>query len=164
MTSRFQMGSSHEVVQTNGGISKRRGPNYPVEDDDGVECSGKACTARVIADCVAVCCCPCAIINFLTLAFFKVPWMMGRRCLSHLSKKNKKKKIQDEGKDGISKVEQGQNGDLGKVTNIEEDHEDEAGSSKYSARFEAERVWLELYKVDNLGFGRVSFNGIQSLG
>lgn len=32
--------------------------------------------------------------------------------------------------------------------------------------FEAEKVWLELYQVGHLGFGRVSFtgSGIQSLG
>ena len=26
---------------------------------------------------------------------------------------------------------------------------------------EAERVWLELYQIGHLGFGRVSFTGIQ---
>lgn len=30
-----------------------------------------------------------------------------------------------------------------------------------SARFEAERVWLELYQIGHLGFGRLSFTGIQ---
>ncbi|KAI3808724.1 hypothetical protein L1987_24683 [Smallanthus sonchifolius] len=133
-------------------------------EDGGVECSGKACqscTARVMADCVAVCCCPCAVINFFTLTFLKLPWMMGRKCLRHLGSKRKKKKLlKNEGKDVISRKEQGENGNSGKVNTIEED---ETGSRKYSARFEAERVWLELYKVDNLGFGRVSFNGIQSL-
>ncbi|XP_076905158.1 uncharacterized protein LOC143560834 [Bidens hawaiensis] len=148
---------------TKGNINKRSHPNQA--EDDGVECSGKACqscTARVIADCVAVCCCPCAVVNFFTLALFKLPWMMGRR---YLSKKKKKKKLKNEGKDGISRKDQGENGNLGKVTAVEgKDEDDELGSGKYSARFEAERVWLELYRVDNLGFGRVSFSGIQSLG
>ncbi|MFS7956262.1 hypothetical protein Hanom_Chr07g00652531 [Helianthus anomalus] len=146
--------------QTHARTEKRRGGNQ-VEDDGSMECSGKACqscTGRVIADCVAVCCCPCAVINFFTLTFLKLPWMMGRRCLS---KRKKKKRLQIEGKDEISRKDQGENGDLAKVTNIEEVEE---GSCKYSARFEAERVWLELYRVDNLGFGRVSFSGIQSLG
>ncbi|KAK9071695.1 hypothetical protein SSX86_008124 [Deinandra increscens subsp. villosa] len=146
--------------ETTAGINKRYSRNQ-VEEDGGVECSGKSCqscTGRVIADCVAVCCCPFAVINFFTLAFLKLPWMIGRRCLGHLGKK---KKLQNEGKDGISRKEQGENGDLGKVTTIEEE---EGEGNKYSARFEAERVWLELYKVDNLGFGRVSFSGIQSLG
>ncbi|XP_076944815.1 uncharacterized protein LOC143615603 [Bidens hawaiensis] len=144
------------------GINKRSHPN--LAKDDEVKCSGKACqscTARVIADCVAVCCCPCAVVNFFTLAFLKVPWMMGRRYLS--KKKKKKRKLKNEGKDGISRKDQGENEDLGKVTAVE-GKDDESGSGKYSARFEAERVWLELYRVDNLGFGRVSFSGIQSLG
>lgn len=85
---------------------------------------------------------------------------MGKKCLSNLNKKNSnKKKLKNKGKDVISRKEQGENGDFEKVTAIEENEE-----TKYSARFEAERVWLELYRVDNLGFGRVSFNGIQSLG
>ncbi|KAJ4882813.1 Uncharacterized protein Rs2_32906 [Raphanus sativus] len=33
--------------------------------------------------------------------------------------------------------------------------------SRISARVEAERVWLELYQIGHLGFGRVSFTGIQ---
>ncbi|KAM0022642.1 hypothetical protein Hdeb2414_s0023g00630851 [Helianthus debilis subsp. tardiflorus] len=115
-----------------------------------VKCYGKSCQScagRVIADCVAVSCCPCAVVNIFTLAFLKLPWMMGRKCLGN---KNKKKKlIKHEDKDGSSRREQGAI---------------ELGSCKYSARFEAERVWLELYKVDHLGFGRVSFSGIQSLG
>ncbi|KAG2251404.1 hypothetical protein Bca4012_098878 [Brassica carinata] len=32
--------------------------------------------------------------------------------------------------------------------------------SRTSARVEAERVWLELYQIGHLGFGRVSFTGI----
>ncbi|XP_071738984.1 uncharacterized protein [Rutidosis leptorrhynchoides] len=142
------------------GITKRSCRN-PVEDARGVKCSGKSCkscTARVIADCVAVCCCPCAVVNFFTLTFLKLPWMMGRKCLS----KKKKLKIV-KGTNVIPRKEQCENGDLGKVTAIVEDDE-EMDNNKYSARFEAVRVWLELYRVDHLGFGRVSFNGIQSLG
>ncbi|CAN7026927.1 unnamed protein product, partial [Brassica oleracea var. botrytis] len=32
--------------------------------------------------------------------------------------------------------------------------------SRTSARDEAERVWLELYQIGHLGFGKVSFTGI----
>ncbi|KAK1410102.1 hypothetical protein QVD17_36635 [Tagetes erecta] len=74
--------------------------------------------------------------------------------------KQRKKKLRNEGKDGSFVKEEGLNADSAEATDIEE----EQGGCKYSARFEAERVWLELYKVDHLGFGRVSFNGIQSLG
>ncbi|KAI3520759.1 hypothetical protein L1887_10210 [Cichorium endivia] len=153
--------------ETTAGISKRSSRNQ-VDDGGGVDCSVKSCqscTGRVIADCVAVCCCPCAVVNLFTLAFLKLPWMVGKKCLSNLGKKKKReKKLKIEDKDGISRNENGENEASGKVTAIEEEEEEDDGSHKYSARFEAERVWLELYRVDNLGFGRVSFNGIQSLG
>nr|GEV29049.1 hypothetical protein [Tanacetum cinerariifolium] len=149
-------------------ITKRCTRNNIVVEADGekVECSSQSCqscTARVIADCIAVCCCPCAVVNFFTLTLVKLPYMMGRKCLGNMAKKKKKKKSLKNGeKDVISRKEQGENVDLGRVTAIEE--EVDVGGTKYSARFEAERVWLELYRVDNLGFGRVSFTGIQSLG
>lgn len=38
------------------------------------------------------------------------------------------------------------------------------GEEEEERMFEAEKVWLELYQVGHLGFGRVSFTGIQSLG
>ncbi|GKD33504.1 hypothetical protein Tco_1249013 [Tanacetum coccineum] len=149
-------------------ITKRCTRNNIVVEADGekVECSSQSCqscTARVIADCIAVCCCPCAVVNFFTLTLVKLPYMMGRKCLGNMAKKKKKKKSLKNGeKDVISRKDQGENVDLGRVTAIEE--EVDVGGTKYSARFEAERVWLELYRVDNLGFGRVSFTGIQSLG
>lgn len=68
------------------------------EEGDGgetIECSGKycrSCTAGMIADCVALCCCPCAVFNCLALAFVKAPWMVGRRCLGFGKKKRKRKK------------------------------------------------------------------------
>ncbi|KVI09164.1 uncharacterized protein LOC112511244 [Cynara cardunculus var. scolymus] len=143
------------------GITKRSGV---AEEGGGAECSGKSCrscSARAIADCVAVCCCPCAVVNFFTLTFLKLPWMMGRKCLANNKKKRKKKKLKDV---GVSRNEQEEDGALGKATAIGGGESEEGSHNKYSARFEAEKVWLELYRVDNLGFGRVSFNGIQSLG
>ncbi|XP_076908655.1 uncharacterized protein LOC143565613 [Bidens hawaiensis] len=135
--------------ETTTGISQMSSQNQ-------VTCPGKSCqscTARAIADCVAVCCCPCAVVNFFTLTLLKVPWMMGRKCLDNKSKKKKDK-------DATSRKEHGETWGSRKVTAI---GEDQPGSRKYSARFEAERVWLELYKHDHFGFGRVSFNGIHSL-
>lgn len=68
-----------------------------VDDGDGdpIECTGKSCkscTAGVVADCVALCCCPCAVIDILTLAFFRIPWTMGRKYLGKSKKSEKKKK------------------------------------------------------------------------
>ncbi|KAL6141655.1 hypothetical protein ACLB2K_059943 [Fragaria x ananassa] len=67
-------------------ISRAKKRRYPIDDDNGdrVECSDKycrSCSADMIGDCVALCCCPCALVNLLTLALVKVSWMVGRKCL-----------------------------------------------------------------------------------
>ncbi|KAF8096745.1 hypothetical protein N665_0302s0019 [Sinapis alba] len=167
------------------------------------KCSGKRCrswAAAAIADCVAVCCCPCAIINFLTLTFVKVPWIIGRRCLGGCSrKKNNKRRLHKrqrrckinsedefhhysnhqcrfETAEGDEKRGGGGGDDDdhrfvverdGSLMKEEEDEEEKTTSnggdeeSRTSARVEEERVWLELYQIGHLGFGRVSFTGIQ---
>ncbi|XP_076957983.1 uncharacterized protein LOC143633593 [Bidens hawaiensis] len=142
----------------------RRKHGHPVEvtGDPEAGCSGKSCrscTAAVIADCVAVCCCPCAVVNIFTLTFFKLPWMIGRKCLNLGNKKRnklKQKHIEKDNKDPsvISRKDEGLET---KIENVVKGEEEE------SARVDAEKVWLEMYKVDQLGFGRVSFTGIQSL-
>ncbi|XP_009125991.1 uncharacterized protein LOC103850942 isoform X1 [Brassica rapa] len=161
-----------------------------------VKCSGRSWAAAAIADCVALCCCPCAIINFLTLTFVKVPWMIGRRCLGGRRKKQNKRRLhkrQRRGKinseDGFhhynnrkfetavedEKCGGGSGGDddddhrfvVERDGSLTKDEEEKTASvsgseeSRTSARVEAERVWLELYQIGHLGFGRVSFTGIQ---
>ncbi|KAM1565649.1 hypothetical protein ACFX1Z_044427 [Malus domestica] len=148
---------------------------YAVDDGAGdrIECTGrfcKSCSGALIADCVALCCCPCALVNFLTLAFVKVPWMVGRKCLGLGKKKGQKREKRRKCKGGRSSkrgiewvVERGE--EEGKVPEISwrgGDGEEEMECD--SARQEAERMWLELYQIGHLGFGRVSFTGIQSLG
>ncbi|XP_076943524.1 uncharacterized protein LOC143613791 [Bidens hawaiensis] len=142
----------------------RRKHGQPVEatGDPEVGCSGKSCrscTAAVIADCVAVCCCPCAVVNIFTLTFFKLPRMIGRKCLSLGNKRRKKLKHSEKHKD--PSVVSGK--DEGLEMKIENVGGEEAKEEEECERVDAEKVWLELYKVDQLGFGRVSFTGIQSL-
>ncbi|CAF1885456.1 hypothetical protein Bca4012_047890 [Brassica carinata] len=71
---------------------RRRHYNHHTHGDQ-VKCSGRSWAAAAIADCVALCCCPCAIINFLTLTFVKVPWIIGRRCLGGRRKKQNKRRL-----------------------------------------------------------------------
>ncbi|KAL2523329.1 hypothetical protein Fot_27252 [Forsythia ovata] len=142
---------------------------HAVVDDDGVDpitCTGKSCqscTAGVIADCVAVCCCPCAVVNLLALAFIKVPWMVGRKCFG-MGKKNrrleKKRKCERSYSDccgdtfGISGKGRVNGGTVSEIVSPEEELPD-----NFSAGFEAEEI---LYEIGHLGFGRVSFTGIPS--
>lgn len=166
-------------------VNSRDGPKrksrYTVDEIDGgdrIECSGRycrSCTAALIADCVALCCCPCAVVNFLALAFVKVPWMVGRRCLG-LGKKNKQKKLETQRKckrcGGGADIVVERNGNARKgranegitMSEISSSEELEETIDCVSARFEAEKVWLELYQVGHLGFGRVSFTGYSASG
>ncbi|KAL1211293.1 hypothetical protein V5N11_023318 [Cardamine amara subsp. amara] len=154
------------------------------DEKPGVKCSGKRCrswAAAAIADCVALCCCPCAVVNLLTLAFVKVPWMIGRKCIGRGgSNKKRRRKIsredrchQQHRRSGTVKGVSGgccgggdgddhrfvveRDGSLTKEKTVPLKGEDE---TRISARVEAERVWLELYQIGHLGFGRVSFTGI----
>ncbi|KAL8132449.1 uncharacterized protein LOC141710661 [Apium graveolens] len=113
--------------------------------DGQPKCSGKSCTAGVIADCVALCCCPCALVNLLTLAFVKVPYMIGKKCLIKRKRKNKKK---------VNGVESQRSEEVEWVKN----------ESNWGGRLEEEKIWLELYQIGHLGFGRLSFTELQSLG
>ncbi|KZV43415.1 hypothetical protein F511_22007 [Dorcoceras hygrometricum] len=140
-----------------------RGRRHMVEEEeeegDLVACSGdscQSCTARVIADCVALCCCPCAVVNLMTLAFLKLPWAVARRCIRR-RKKEKMREIRDKemrrcgGGDinGISRKERGNECTSGFVW------EEGGGMDNLGA----EEIWLELYEVGHLAFGRVSFSG-----
>ncbi|KAM7279363.1 hypothetical protein ACFE04_006497 [Oxalis oulophora] len=145
-------------------------------DSDGVEeevedrvinCSSnycKSCTAGLIADCVALCCCPCAVVNFFALAFFKLPYILGRKCLG-IGKNKKKKNLELKTKccrksfSCSSSDCGGGGGGCGELNTVEDDGMLEMilNSGGGNARSEAERVWLELYQVGHLGFGRVSF-------
>ncbi|XP_031265241.1 uncharacterized protein LOC116123638 [Pistacia vera] len=151
-----------------GGGPTRRNRYAVAVDDSGdlIECSGKycrSCTTGLVADCVALCCCPCAVVNILALAFVKIPYMVGRKCLGLGKKKRKCKKVEASSSCGF--VVERNYGDLNKgkleIESFGED-EEEMDGSVHSARLEAERVWLELYQVGHLGFGRISFTGIQS--
>lgn len=142
------------------------------ESGDLIECSGKqcgSCAAGVIADCVAVCCCPMAVVSLLALAFVKAPYMMGRRCLGRLRKKGKKRKNKI-GKDNSTsydefvigeKVKDGFSSDI--VFEFG-DEDDLQARKSFCAGFEAENVFLELFQVGHFGFGRVSYTEIQSNG
>lgn len=99
------------------------------------------------------------MVNLLTLAFVKVPYMMGRKCLGKRKKKKKREMVLEREKEGIFWREN----EMGVEIGIGEELGMEKEENDYSARFEAEKVWLELYQVGHLGFGRVSFTGIQSL-
>ncbi|XP_019161456.1 PREDICTED: uncharacterized protein LOC109158090 [Ipomoea nil] len=143
--------------------------NHHRSGDDGggdeIVCTGKACkscTAGMIADCVAVCCCPCAVVDILVLALFKVPWTLGRKWLKRKKRNGGgSRRICSRRSDGIPRMgsvedETSGMGSSVSVFGIRE----QMGKDNFSARFDSEEVWLDLYQVGHLGFGRVSFTEI----
>ncbi|XP_054810770.1 uncharacterized protein LOC129312166 isoform X2 [Prosopis cineraria] len=119
-------------------------------DDSGdlIECSSKycrTCTAGMIADCVALCCCPCAVLHCFALAFVKAPWMAGRRCLG-LGKKKKKKTKRIEDDVVLERNPREANTRRGWV----EEGALEVVSSEMA--FDAEEVWKEMYEIGHFGF------------
>ncbi|CAK7328047.1 unnamed protein product [Dovyalis caffra] len=164
---------THKVSR--GGPTRKS--RYAVDQGgDLIECSSKhcqSCTAGLIADCVALCCCPCALVNLFTLAFVKVPWMIGRRCLGRVNRKKMKMEIKRKCKknsegEGNIVVQRERERNLvrkgmieGASLEIATGFGEDEGMASVSARFEAERLWLELYQIGHLGFGRVSFTDIQ---
>ncbi|XP_041003251.1 uncharacterized protein LOC121248762 [Juglans microcarpa x Juglans regia] len=162
---------THEAPRA--GPTRKGRHTTDIDDGDQIKCSGKhcrACTAGLVADCVALCCCPFAVVEFLALALVKVPWMVGRRCLGLGRKKGQRPEMKRKCKrsEGDCVVER--DGNVRKRREVEGIPEIASGfdveeiMDSGSARFEAERVWLELYQVGHLGFGRVSFTGIQISG
>ncbi|XP_068638551.1 uncharacterized protein [Aristolochia californica] len=165
------MGSASEASKN---VATRRQRFSTDEAVDAVDCSGKSCrscSGNLLADCVAVCCCPCAVVNLLVFAFVKVPWAAGKRCIGVLKRKRRvegwksKRKIRgierEESTRSSKKVER--KADLQfplGFSKPETDMEDDEWQvENFSAGREAERVWMELYQIGHLGFGRVSFTG-----
>lgn len=144
---------------TTTGTSRRSRGRFAVDDTgDLIECSGKycrSCTAGMIADCVALCCCPCAVLHCFALAFVKAPWMMGRRCLGLGKKKKKKNKGQKikRKEDDVVLERNHKEGNLRKGWVEEGMLEMVSGFGEAEEMaFEAEKVWVEMYQIGHLGF------------
>lgn len=189
-----EKGCSSSSRGNNGATNRRFAATVDDGGGDLIECSGKycrSCTAGLIADCVALCCCPCAVLHCFALAFVKAPWVVGRRCLG-LGNKNKNKNNKGHkrkckrGKHDVvdDVVNVAANDDVGVGVVLERSNKEgglrggwpDSNSSSVnsgvggvaaspmdtvnvSAGFEAEKVWMELYQIGHLDFGRVSFSG-----
>ncbi|KAK4282401.1 hypothetical protein QN277_013783 [Acacia crassicarpa] len=135
-------------TSTAGPTSRRSKGRFAVDDSgDLIECSGKycrSCTAGMIADCVALCCCPCAVLHCFALAFVKAPWMAGRRCLGLGKKKKKTKRIEDD-----VVLERNQR-EVNTRSDLVEESMREIVSGEMT--FESEKVWKEMYEIGHFGF------------
>ncbi|KAL6587469.1 hypothetical protein OROMI_000447 [Orobanche minor] len=164
--------SSSSSSSSAASVKQCRSLRRQVEDEDAgdseMACTGRSCescTAGAIADCVAVCCCPCAVVNFLALALVRLPWAVARKCLDRRRKRNRRRRLEEKRKRKCCEGDRdGTSGNGDETTSdivlsgavISEELND-----LFSAEFKLGDFWSELYKeVQPLDFGRVSFSGI----
>ncbi|KAL7140790.1 hypothetical protein ABFS83_08G010700 [Erythranthe nasuta] len=163
--------SSSAALERHRSRNRRRAVGEEEDGGDPVAaaCTGKSCqscTAEVIADCVAVCCCPCSVVNFLALALLKLPWAVARKYLGGLKKKSRRRRRMLEERKCCRKNDRdGNSGNESLDDGTSEICLPPAGDGICEAAASgnlgtAEEVWLELYEVGHLNFGRVSFTGL----
>ncbi|XP_073007856.1 uncharacterized protein [Typha latifolia] len=155
-----QRGQPMEGSKGGGDVVVHRFPVVSEDVGDHVECSSRSCrscSAVLIADCIALGCCPCAVVSLLGLTLVKAPFVMGRRWLGILRKRGRLlKRVRDVGEKG-GEVVVGL--DVKSVEMKGKEWGEVFGTERLSSEPDAERVWLELYQFGNWGFGRVSFSG-----
>ncbi|XP_062206310.1 uncharacterized protein LOC133908342 [Phragmites australis] len=153
--------------------SPERPYRFPALPDDEqatrTRCTTQSCGtwgASAVANCVALCCCPCAVVSCLTLALVKAPYVAGRRCVVRLARRRQlcalrnARRVRD-----LDEKQQDQLGDAAPRRSKECAELAGAvivgaeGRAKVSSREDAaDKVWVEMYKVGLWGFGRLSFS------
>lgn len=134
------------------------------------------CGASAVANCVALCCCPCAVVSCFTLALVKAPYVAGRRWVRLAQKRRirgtlrKTKRVRSlddqldnvEGLDGTERASKEYwTGELGRPTasgwwgNTNDVTVSGEGRMRVSV---TEKAWMEMYEVGHWGFGRLSFS------
>ncbi|CAL4955308.1 unnamed protein product [Urochloa decumbens] len=150
---------------------------------DQAECTAqtcRSCVAVTLADVIALGCCPCAVVSLLGLAFVKAPLAVARRCLRRLRRRHgelrHKKRVRD--MDPAAKANKCRaagghvHGALEALEVLDAAAAAAAAakgargseaaaraarvSNSSSGRLDAEKVWMEMYRVGQWGFGRLS--------
>ncbi|KAF0927163.1 hypothetical protein E2562_030970 [Oryza meyeriana var. granulata] len=136
----------------------------PTTAAGGAGCRCRSCAAVMLADCIALGCCPCAVVSMLSLALVKAPLVVGRRCVGRLRSRRRtllhKKRVRDvaaataaAGEKAIAKAE----ADVVAVETASAAGEVAAGGAGDE---DEDLAWLEeMYRTGHWGFGRVSISG-----
>ncbi|KAF3340017.1 hypothetical protein FCM35_KLT15788 [Carex littledalei] len=154
---------------------------FPIPDtpsDDHIECAEcstqtcRSCSAFVMGDCIALCCCPCSFVHLLAFSLVKAPYLVGRRCFKRLTKKKgllQKTRVSDSGEiSDVGEMVMGfdykgfesKSGELGMgVWGIGlGEYKSVSSNGRLSTKMDADKIWMDLYQVGNWGFGRISFS------
>ncbi|GJM93659.1 hypothetical protein PR202_ga10238 [Eleusine coracana subsp. coracana] len=145
-----------------------------VDQADCTARSCRSCVAVTLADAIALGCCPCAVVSLLGLAFVKAPLAVARRCLRRLRRRRgemrHKKRVRDDDVDPAAKCRHRRRGGAhddadkwkgGEAASAEKGAAAAAAGRRSSScassgRLDAEKVWMEMYRVGQWGFGRLS--------
>ncbi|GJN15259.1 hypothetical protein PR202_gb02155 [Eleusine coracana subsp. coracana] len=136
----------------------------------------RSCAAFAIADCVALGCCPCAVVSLLGLALVKAPLVVGRRCVGRLRRRRRllllDKRVRDVAAANVpatARVHDEEKKNKALAPGPTAPHWAVTASVAVAGgpttttgpgTTEAELAWLEeMYRVGHWGFGRVSFSG-----
>ncbi|CAO2204271.1 unnamed protein product [Urochloa humidicola] len=173
----------HHDGHGGGGEGCGAAASVPVVDQ--AECTAqtcRSCVAVTLADVIALGCCPCAVVSLLGLAFVKAPLAVARRCLRRLRRRHgelrHKKRVRDMDPAAKAKCRAGHVHGALEVLDAaaaaaaaaaakgargsEADAGGEAAargaraSNSSSGRLDAEKVLMEMYRVGQWGFGRLS--------
>ncbi|CAM0953736.1 unnamed protein product [Alopecurus aequalis] len=152
--------------------ARRRFEAGAIEEDEGepttagAGCRCRSCAAVAVADCVALGCCPCAVVGLLGLALVRVPLAVARRLLRRRRRAllrgkrvrdvaaaasascdddNCEKGAEKEIAHGVAAVDTTACGEVGAAAGVGDDHDAD------------QLAWLEeMYRAGRWGFGRVS--------
>jgi hypothetical protein len=150
-----------------GRFHRHDGPAAPVPVVDQADCTAqtcRSCVAVTLADAIALGCCPCAVVSLLGLALVKAPLALARRCLRRLrGELRHRKRVRDmHGPADKAKCRRSSDAGAGATSRgawaLEAAARARASnsSSSGSGRLDAEKVWMEMYRVGHWGFGRLS--------
>jgi hypothetical protein len=139
---------------------------------DQADCTARSCVALTLADAIALGCCPCAVFSLLGLAFVKAPLAVARRCLERLRRRRgemrHRKRVRDmldptaaargRCRRGVLDDADAWKREVGMDAAADggRGSTDRRASSSSSGRLDAEKVWMEMYRVGQWGFGRLS--------
>ncbi|EES18692.2 uncharacterized protein LOC8064296 [Sorghum bicolor] len=129
----------------------------------------RSCAAAAIADCVALGCCPCAVVALLGIALVRAPLAVGRRLRRRRLSLLRRKRVRDVAASakGAKAAGAAPGAGSGTLLDTADEHATVGAATApvhhhhQQQQAEAEELaWLEeLYRVGHWGFGRVSFSG-----
>jgi hypothetical protein len=121
----------------------------------------RSCAAAAIADCVALGCCPCAVVALLALALVRAPLAVGRRLRMRRRSALRRKRVRDVAAKVAPRAAPGAGSGTTPLDPAAAATPVRQQQQQTQTQAEVEELaWLdEMYRVGHWGFGRVSFSG-----